>query len=319
VHVVVTGGAGFIGSHLAERLVEGGHHVLVYDSFDKQYPPAIKRRNIANALGLPGCSLIEGDVLESQRFESVFSAHAVDVLVHLAAAISPPGPDAAKTIMETNLLGTQNVLERCRRHGVKKLILLSTAAVYGACEPRPCRESDPTDRQLSVYAAAKKMTETLAWLAHEQHQLDVFVLRPFSVYGPRQRPDQAIYRMARTVMGGEPVELPGDGSAALDLVHVRDVVDAISRAVEVVRGFEIVNVGTGRPTTMAQLVDRLAAVLGAAPEVRPGPADPTLPAYAVADTSHAEQVLGWRASTELDEGLKGFTTWVRAEEFADEA
>jgi UDP-glucuronate 4-epimerase len=319
VHIVVTGGAGFIGSHLAERLVGAGHTVLLYDSFNKQYAPVIKRRNVAAALSLPGCSLIEGDVLESQRFESVFSAHAVDAVVHLAAAIAPPGPDAAKTIVETNLVGTQFVLERCRRHGVKKLVLLSTAGVYGSCENRPCRETDPTDRQLSIYAASKKMAETLAWLAHHQHGLDVFVLRPFSVYGPRQRPDQAIHRIARAVLAGEAVELPGDGSSTLDLVAVGDVVEAITKAVEAVQGFAVMNVGTGRPTTMARLVERIAAALGSSPEVRHGPADPTLPVYAVADTTVAEKLLGWRAATDLDEGLKRFINWVRAEEFADEA
>ena len=317
--IVLTGGAGFIGSHLAERLATGGHEVVIYDSFAKQYPQAVKRRNVAPALSLPGCTLIEGDVLDGQRFDSAFSVHAVDVLIHAAATVHVPGPDPVRPVVEANVLGAQGVIEHCLRHGVGRLVLVSSSAVYGAPAAGLCRETDPTDRQLSVYAAAKKMAETLAWLAHHQHGLGVRVLRPFSVYGPRQRPDQAIHRFARAVMAGECVELPGEGSAVLDLVYIDDVVEAIARAAEAVQGYEVINIGTGRGTTLRELVGRLAALLGAAPDVRACNPDATFPESAVADTSTAERLLGWRAAVDLEEGLKRFTTWVRAEEFADEA
>ncbi|MBI5500248.1 MAG: SDR family NAD(P)-dependent oxidoreductase [Deltaproteobacteria bacterium] len=317
--VVVTGGAGFIGSHLAERLVARGHEVVIYDSFAKQYAEALKRRNVAAALALPGCTLIEGDILEAQRLDSAFSGHAVDVVVHLAATIGTPASASVKSIVEANVLGTHNVLDACRRHNTARLVLVSSSVVYGAGASGPCRELDATDRQLSVYAATKKMAETLAWLAHHQHGLNVWVVRPFSVYGPRQRPDQVLYRCARAVMAGEPAELPGDGSATLDAIYIDDAVEAIALAAEAVKGHEVLNVGTGRGTTMRELVARLGVVLGLSPDVRPGPPDPALPAHSVADTETAQRLLGWRAAIDLDEGLRRFANWVRAEEFADEA
>jgi len=305
---------------VAERLVTDGHHVLIYDSFNKQYAPSIKRRNVLSALALPGCTLIEGDILESQRFDSVFSSHAVDAIVHIAAAIGPAGPmETSKAAVETNILGTQNVLERCRKHGVHKLVYLSSAAVYGLRQQGPCKETDPTDRPLTVYAASKKTAESLCWLGHHQLGLDVFVLRPFSVYGPRQRPDQAIYRFGRALMAGEAVDVPGDGSATMDLTCVTDLVDALALAVERVHGFEILNVGTGRPTTLLELVQKLAAAFGAPPTVNHVAADIASPHVSVADTTKIERILGWHAATDLEEGLKRFAGWLRAEEFADEA
>jgi UDP-glucuronate 4-epimerase len=319
VHVVVTGGAGFIGSHLAERLVAEGHKVLIYDAFTKQYPAAIKRRHVAAALALPGCSLIEGDVLEGQRFESVFSSQAVDVIVHLAAYTGPVAPDASKAAIETNVLGLHNVLERGRKHGVQKFIYVSSAAVYGLRHQGPCKETDPADRPLSAYAASKKSGESLAWLAHQQHGVDVAVLRAFTVYGPRQRPDQVIHRVARKLLAAEPLELPGDGTQVFDFIYVDDAVAAAVRAVDAVKGFEVINVGSGRGTTLNELVERLAAASGLTPTVSHGPPDPTIPPVSLADLSKAERILGWRPAVELDDGLRRMIGWMRAEEFADEA
>jgi UDP-glucuronate 4-epimerase len=319
VHVVVTGGAGFIGSHLAERLVAEGHKVLIYDAFTKQYAPAIKRRHVAAALSLPGCSLIEGDVLEGQRFESVFSAQAVDAIVHLAAYTGPVAPEAARSVIETNVLGMHNVLERGRKHNVGKFVYVSSAAVYGLRHQGPCKETDPADRPLTAYAASKKAGESLTWLAHQQHGLDVAVLRAFAVYGPRQRPDQVIHRVARKLLAAEPLELPGDGTQVFDFVYVDDAVDAVVRALDAVKGFEVVNVGSGRGTTLGELLERLAAAAGLTPTVTHGPADPTIPPVSLADLAKAERLLGWRPTTELDDGLRRMLGWMRAEEFADEA
>ncbi len=317
--MVLTGGAGFIGSHLAERLVAEGHRVLIYDAFTKQYPAAIKRRHVAAALGLPGCSLIEGDVLEAQRFESVFSAQAVDAIVHLAAHTGPVSPDTARAVIEANVLGMQIVLERGRKHNVQKFVCLSSAAVYGLRHQGPCKETDPADRPLSAYAASKKAGESLAWLAHQQHGVDVAVLRAFAVYGPRQRPDQVIHRVARKLLADEPLELPGDGTQVFDFVYVDDAVDAVVRALDAVKGFEVINVGSGRGTTLNLLVERLAAVSGLAPTVAFGPPDPTIPPVSLAELAKAERLLGWRPTTELDDGLRRMLGWMRAEEFADEA
>lgn len=318
-HVVLTGGAGFIGSHLAERLVAEGHRVLIYDAFTKQYPAVTKRRNVATALALPGCSLIEGDVLEAQRFESVFAAQAVDAIVHLAAYTGPATPETARSVIETNVLGMQNILDRGRKHGVPKYVCVSSGAVYGLRQQGPCKETDPADRPLSAYAASKKAGELLAWLAHRQHGLDVAVLRAFSVYGPRQRPDQIIHRVARRLLAAEPLDLPGDGTQVFDFVYVEDVVEAILRALVRVQGFEVINAGSGRGTTLLELVERLAAVSGLTPNITFGPADPTIPPVSFADISKAERLLEWRPGTPFDDGLRKMVGWMRAEEFADEA
>jgi UDP-glucuronate 4-epimerase len=319
-HIVLTGGAGFVGSHVAERLVAAGHEVVIYDAFTKQYPPATKRRNVAAALGLAGCTLIEGDILEGQRLDSIFSAHAVDAIVHMAAHTGERVvPEATRACVETNVLGTHNVLERCRRHGVKKLVYVSSSAVYGFRREGPCKETDPTDRPVSAYGMTKKAGESLCFLAHHVSGLDVLCLRPFKVYGPRQRPDQLTHGFGRSLLAGEPVEVPGDGSAVVDLVEVGDVADAIVRAIDATKGFEVVNVGTGQGTTLLEFVRRLAAAFGTTATVKHVAADPAIPPVNLADTTRAERFLGWRPSTDLDEGLRRFAGWFRAEDFADEA
>jgi UDP-glucuronate 4-epimerase len=318
--VLLTGGAGFVGSHLAERLLVDGHEVVIYDAFTKHYAPDAKRRNVAGALEYPGCRLIEGSVLTEQRLASVLHGGETDVVVHLAAVTGERvSLDDAKASVETNIVGTLNVLERCVEEGVRRFVYVSSSAVYGFRREGPCKETDATDRPLSPYAATKKAGEALCALYHHTHGIECTCVRLFSTYGPRQRPDQAILRYARAMAAGEPVRLAGDGSNVVDLVYVEDAAAALAAAVQRVKGFEVVNAGTGREVSALSLVERLGAALGVVPVVEHEPADPTTSPLRSADGTRAERLLGWKAATDFDEGLRRFAAWFGAADFEDEA
>ncbi|MDI7268807.1 MAG: NAD-dependent epimerase/dehydratase family protein [Myxococcota bacterium] len=319
--VLVTGGAGFIGSHLAERLAGAGHEVVVYDVFSKLYPQSVKRRNVASALALPGCSLIEGDLLDDQRLDSVFSPRPFDVVAHLAAW---PGAHASlsnpRLFARNNVAATMQLLEQCRQHRTPRFVFASSAAVYGLRREGPLKETDPADRAISPYGATKRAAEMLCHPYHHLHGLSVACLRLFSVFGPRQRPDQSLREFARALASGEPVRLRGDGASVRDLVYVDDAVDALARAVERdAGGFETFNVGSGAGIPVADLARRLAEAMGVECRIEVGGAAPADQPYAVADVAKAARGLSWSPTVAIDDGLRRFAAWFKAEEFEDEA
>lgn len=319
-YILVTGGAGFIGSHLAERLAEAGHEVVIYDVFSKLYPAAVKRRNVANALSLAGCSLIEGDLLDEQRLDSVFSPKFFDAVYHLAGW---PGARAsvrdARAFARNNITATMNLLEACRRHKVRRIVFASSAAVYGLRREGPLKETDPTDRPISPYGATKKSAEILCHMYCHIEGFAVRCLRLFEVYGPRVRPDQRLAEFARALAVGGPVKVAGDGSAVRDWIYVDDVVGAFVKALDGPAGFEAINIGSGTGVALRETAERLGAAMGSGCVIESAEAGESDQPYAVADVSKAERVLGWRPTVDLDEGLRRFAKWFRAEEFEDEA
>jgi UDP-glucuronate 4-epimerase len=315
--VLITGAAGFIGSHLGERLLAAGHEVIGYDVFDSfLYDAATKERNAALLAPRAGFRMVRADLLDAAALRE--AARGCDVVVHLAAlaGVRPSIAEPAR-YARTNVEGTINVLEACRAHGIQRHVFASSSSVYGA---RPdaaegFREDDPCLAPASPYAATKRAGELLCSNYRDLFGIGSACLRFFTVYGPRQRPEMAIHVFTRRIAAGEPVTLFGDGSSARDYTYVDDVVDGIVAAVERVTpgSFEIYNLGGSRVTPLRTLVERIGAALGEAPQIRWQPDQPGDVPITFADVSKAGRLLGYAPKVGIEEGLRRFVDWFRAQ------
>ncbi len=278
-NILVTGGAGFIGSHLVEALLKEGREVIVLDNFDDFYLPELKRRNLEPLAGRPGFTLVEGDIRDEKLVESVFSACPVGVVVHLAA-----------------------------RAGVQ-FIFGSSSSVYGNRAKLPFSEKDEVDRPISPYAATKTAGELLCATYHELYRLNVFALRFFTVYGPRQRPEMAIHKFTRLIDRGLPVPRFGDGSTRRDYTYVSDIIDGLLRAIERVQGYEIINLGGSQTTRLSELIRLLEKHLGQEAIVDEVPGQPGDVLATYADVDKARRLLGYEPKVSVQEGIARFVEW----------
>lgn len=316
-HVLVTGGAGFIGSHLCERLVAQGHQVVAVDNFEPFYSPEVKRRNLALLVGNPRFRLVEADIRDPDRIEAALDEHSgkvFDVLVHLAARVSVrPSIQQPLLYSQVNVDGTVAMLELARRRGIRRFVFGSSSSVYGDAEKVPFSETDPVERPISPYAATKRAGELMCHTYHHLYGLSVVCLRFFTVYGPRQRPDQAIHRFALRMARGEPITIFGDGSTERDYTYVDDVLQGIEAAIEYSGrhpgALEIINLGESETVTLQRLVHLLADALGVEPIVRRLPPQPGDVARTFADISRARELLGYNPATKVHEGVPRFVEW----------
>lgn len=310
---LVTGAAGFIGSHLAERLLGRGVRVVGLDAFDAFYDPRLKERNVERLLGHSGFRLVRGDIRDDAALEAAFAGEGHDAVVHLAARAGVrPSIEDPVLYASVNLDGTARVLEAARRHGVKTFVFGSSSSVYGNNPKVPFSEDDPVDHPISPYAATKRSGELMAHAYHHLFGMDVACLRFFTVYGPRQRPDLAIRKFAQRIAAGEAIPQFGDGSAARDYTYVDDIVDGIVLATERVRGFRIWNLGGSSPVTLSAMIAAIARGLGtdARIEIRPPQAGDVERTWA--DVSRAASELGWSPRVGFDEGISRFLDWFRS-------
>src|SRR5256712_9239256 len=256
--ILATGGAGFIGSHLAEALLKEGREVVVLDNFDDFYLPEVKRRNLEPLAGRPGFMVAEGDIGDQALVDKVFTTSPISVVVHLAARAGVrPSIQQPVQYCDVNVNGTAVLLEACRRHGIAKFIFGSSSSVYGNNSKLPFSEKYDVDRPISPYAATKRAGELLCAAYHELYTLNVFALRLFTVYGPRQRPEMAIHKFTRLIDRGLPVPRFGDGSTRRDYTYITDIIDGVLRSIERVQGFEIINLGGSRTTSLSDLISLL--------------------------------------------------------------
>jgi len=307
---LVTGGAGFIRSHLVERLLAEGRRVVVLDNFDEFYDPAIKRANVAPCLEHERFRLVEGDIRDAGVLDELFTAERPATVVHLAARAGVrPSIEDPVLYSSVNLDGTTRLLEACRRHGTDRFIFGSSSSVYGNNEKVPFAETDPVDHPISPYAATKKAGEVLCHVYHHLCGMRVACLRFFTVYGPRQRPEMAIHKFARLLADGQQIEQFGDGSSARDYTYVTDIVEGLVRSIESVRGYHIWNLGGSRTISLAELVQELAQRLGVEARVRALPQQPGDVDRTWADISLAGRELGWAPRVDISRGLELFLDW----------
>jgi UDP-glucuronate 4-epimerase len=310
--ILVTGGAGFVGSTLVERLLAEGREVVALDSFDAFYPESLKRDNLAGALRSPRFRLEQGDVRDPAALARALAGGA-DAVVHLAALVGVrPSFARAADYVDVNVRGTAVVAEAMRSAGVGRLVYASSSSVYGerGCAGGPFRETDAADRPASPYAATKRAGELLLRALHDGEGLSVTCARIFSAYGPRQRPDLAIRKFAERMRAGRPLPIYGDGSASRDFTYVDDLVDALVRAVDHDLGFAILNLGAGRAVRLLDVVAELERALGVPALLERRPAQPGDVSRTWADASAAMGALGWSAKTSLEEGVARFAAWL---------
>jgi len=313
-NIVVTGGAGFIGSHLCEALLRDGHEVVAFDNFDDFYDPRIKRRNLHAAGQHPNFTLVEGDIRHADDVRGVIRSGAVDVVVHLAARAGVR-PSIERPILyeNVNVHGTLVLLEACRVAGNCKFIFAGSSSVYGNNRKIPFAETDPVDDPISPYAATKKAGELLCHTYHHLYGLPVTCLRFFTVYGPRQRPDLAIHKFVRLIEEGKPIPVFGDGSMQRDFTYIDDIIDGVIRAIDRCDGYRIYNLGESRPVALNDLIAALEKALGKSAAIERLPLQPGDVLRTYADVTAAGRDLGYDPKTNLETGLARFVEWYRAE------
>jgi UDP-glucuronate 4-epimerase len=314
--LLLTGVAGFIGSHLAQRLLARGDEIVGLDVFDETlYSAALHQRNLALVGVHPSLRFVQGDLLDAPLVDRLCSETRFDLVVHLAALAGVrPSIAQPKRYQRVNLEGTLNLLEACRAAGVKRFVFASSSSVYGAHSAVPFRESDPAVRPASPYAATKRAGELFCSNYSDLYGIATTALRFFTVYGPRQRPEMAIHKFARLIEEGRPVPFFGDGSTARDYTYIDDIVDGVVRAIDRCDGgvHRVYNLGGSRTTTLARLVELLEESLGKKAALERQPDQPGDVPITSADVTLSERELGYSPTVSIEDGIRRFCGWLQA-------
>lgn len=308
--ILITGAAGFIGSHLTERLLADGLTVIGIDDFNDYYEPAIKRANISSSFANARFSIHTQDIRDRKSVFEIFERAKADVVVHLAAraGVRPSMQDPV-LYHDVNIIGTQHILDACKTYPVSHIVMASSSSVYGGITEVPFDEGMDVSQVISPYAATKRMNELMAHVYHHNYGLKTTLLRFFTAYGPRQRPDMAIHKFTRLISEGKPVPMFGDGTTRRDYTYVDDIVDGVYRAIERPFGYEIFNLGESRTVTLHELIETIGRHLGKEPRIDSHPMEPGDVLVTYADISKAKRLLGYNPQYPLDEGIKRFVAW----------
>lgn len=314
----MTGGAGFIGSNLTDKLLSEGNSVIVIDNFDNFYDRKIKENNLMNALSYNNFKLIEGDIRDKNILAKIFSENKIDIVFQLAAKVGVrPSIKEPELFFEVNVNGTLNILEAMKRYGVKKLIFASSSSIYGNNKKVPFSEKDNVDLPISPYAATKKACELLNYTYHHLYGFNIYNLRFFTVYGPRQRPDLAIHKFAQLILTGEPIPVFGNGNTSRDYTYIDDIIQGIMSAIKKVKGYEIINIGESKTITLSNLIAIIENTVGEKAIVNRLPIQPGDVEKTFADISKAKQLLGYNPKTNIEDGIKKFVEWISNKQIYD--
>jgi UDP-glucuronate 4-epimerase len=309
----VTGGAGFIGSHVCEQLLGEGHSVWVFDDLNSFYAPDLKRRNLREIQSLAKpFEFIQGDLTDRAAINELFTSRKFDQIIHLAARAGVrPSLEEPALYQRVNVEGTVNILEAARLHGVKKIVIASSSSVYGVNSKVPFAENDPIFSAISPYAASKLACEALGHVYHHVYGLDIVMLRFFTVYGPRQRPDLAIRKFATLIQAGKPIPVFGDGSTARDYTYITDILAGIMACTKKEFGYEIFNLGESETVKLSRLIDLLENTLGKKAILDRKPPQPGDVPLTCADISKAREKLGYNPTVKIDRGIHLFVNWLK--------
>ena len=313
---LVTGGAGFIGSTLCERLIELGNKVIIIDNFCDFYNPELKRRNVEAFNCVEGLKLYECDIRDKEGLNRIFLENEIDIVVHLAAMAGVRASIENPVLyQDVNCIGTQNLLEEMRFHGVSNLVMASSSSVYGNCKETPFREDMIVDYAISPYAATKKANEVMTHVYHSLYNMNVIMLRLFTVYGPKQRPDLAINKFTRLMIEGKEIPMYGDGSTSRDYTYVDDIVDGVVGACDYVcdnsNVYEIINLGNSSPVCLKDMIQTIGKVLGVEPKLKYLPMQAGDVDITFADISKARGLLGYEPKVKFEDGVRRFAKWYK--------
>lgn len=308
-HILLTGGAGFIGSHVGQRLLRDGHEVTVIDDFNDFYDPAIKFENLAERL--PDARVIRADIRDPEAVSRAFSDKPVDAVIHLAARAGVrPSIKDPELYIGTNIHGTYNLLEAAKKHRVGKVVFGSSSSVYGVNEKVPFSEDDLIQSTISPYAMTKLAGEQLCSNYSHLYGLPCTCLRFFTVYGPGQRPDLAIHKFTESIHLNRPIQMFGDGSTERDYTYVDDIVDGVVAALGYQdKDFDIFNLGESQTTTLKRLIELISKALDKEPIVEQQEEQPGDVPRTFADISKAMRLLGYRPTTQVEQGIPKFVDW----------
>jgi UDP-glucuronate 4-epimerase len=312
VNFLVTGGAGFIGSHVCERLLHSGHAVWAFDDLNPFYDPRLKQRNLRDIQSLARpFEFVHGDLTDRAALDGLFGSVRFDQVIHLAARAGVrPSLEEPALYQRVNVEGTVNVLEAARLNRVRKITIASSSSVYGVNSKMPFAESDPIFSAISPYAASKLACEALGHVYHHVYGLDVAMLRFFTVYGPRQRPDLAIHKFARLISAGAPIPVFGDGSTARDYTYISDILDGVMACTQKEFGYEIFNLGESQTVRLDRLVALLESALGKKAIISRQPPRPGDVPITCADIAKARARLGYDPKAKIEQGIPLFVDWL---------
>lgn len=311
-NILVTGGAGFIGSHLCEKLIDSGSKIICVDNFDNFYNPAIKENNLSGVIGSSYFKLYRSDICSLDQMEEIFSKNSIDMVIHLAARAGVrPSIEKPFLYEKVNILGTMNLLECCKRYNISKFIFASSSSVYGGNKKIPFSEEDNVDHPISPYAATKKAGELICYTYHNLYKISIFCFRFFNVYGPRQRPETAIHKFTRQILNGEDIEIYGDGSSSRDYTYIDDVISGILRSLDRIKGFEVINLGNSNTVKLIDLIRLIEITTGGKGQLKFVKNQPGDIFITYADIRKARKMLKYLPKTNIKEGLVKFVKWYK--------
>ena len=312
----ITGGAGFIGSTLSQKLIEQGNKVVAIDNFCDFYNPKIKENNVKELLQNKNFKLYRADIRDRKALKEIFDENQIDIVMHLAAMAGVrPSIENPILYQEVNCMGTQNILEEMKEHNVKNGVFASSSSVYGNCKEVPFREDMIVDYAISPYAATKKANEVMAHVYHKLFDMNIMMLRFFTVYGPKQRPDLAINKFTRLMIEGKEIPMFGDGTTSRDYTYIDDIVDGIIKSCNYCMNnqdvYEILNIGNSSPTTLKEMINTIGQALGIEPKIKQLPMQPGDVDRTYADVSKAKTLIGYEPKTTFKEGIENFVKWYK--------
>ena len=310
----ITGGAGFIGSTLSEKLIEKGNKVVAIDNFCDFYDPKIKENNVKELVKNPNFTLYRADIRDREAVKKIFDENKIDVVMNLAAMAGVrPSIENPCLYQEVNCLGLQNILEEMKLHNVKNGVLASSSSVYGNSKEVPFREDMVVDYAISPYAATKKANEVMAHVYHKLYDMNIIMLRFFTVYGPKQRPDLAINKFARLMLEGKEIPMFGDGTTSRDYTYIDDIVEGIIKSCEYTLNnknvYEILNIGNSSPTSLKEMIEIIGKTLNVEPKIKQLPMQPGDVDRTYADISKAKKLIGYEPKISFEKGIKNFVDW----------
>ena len=312
--ILITGAAGFIGSHLCERLLNRGDTVIVLDNFNDYYDPARKRENVHQLRNHPCCILREADICDEETINRIFAEHRPEAVVHLAAyGAVRYSIGRAKLYTDVNIGGAINLLEAAREIGVENFVFASTSSVYGNTKHLPFVETDPCNQPLAPYPASKRAVELMGYTYHHLHDLNFTALRFFNVYGPRGRPDMMPSIVTEGIVNRREIVLFDGGQMKRDWTYIDDIVDGVTAAIDKPLGYELINLGRGEPVLMTGFVQTIEGLVGAKAILSTPPAPLSEPKITFADIAKARHLLGYNPQISLKVGLCKFWEWYQQE------
>lgn len=310
--ILITGAAGFIGSHTCESLIKNGNSIIGVDNFDSFYSYKLKKLNLEQLNQNSNFRFYKADIRDDKALNQIFSSNQVDVVIHLAAKAGVrPSIESISEYYDVNINGTISLLESMRKNGIKKMVFASSSSIYGNNQKVPFSEDDRVDNPISPYASTKKSGELLCHVYSHLYNFDITCLRFFTVYGPRQRPDLAIHKFTKLIQENKPIPFYGDGSSSRDYTYIEDIVNGISCALNHLEGYKIYNLGESKVITLKKLVEVIETILGKKAMLNQLPMQQGDVSRTFADISKARAEIGYNPAYDFETGMKKFVDWYK--------